>query len=184
MGSKLAAAYRRIWSVRRSVQAAFSMPKGKAVRTRKQVAALPLRLDADGRLEVLLVTSRETKRWIVPKGWPMKGRKDHRAAAVEAWEEAGMLGRMLRRSVGSYSYWKRGDTHFELCRVAVYAMAAEKQAASWKEKGQREVCWFGAFEAADRVLEPELSTIIVNLPSDEEVMTFLRKSKRWTAHSG
>ncbi len=82
------------------------MPKGKP-KIRKQVAALPVRLDAAGQPRVLLITSRETRRFIVPKGWPMKGRKDYRAAAIEAQQEAGVIGRVHKKPVGSYLYWKR-----------------------------------------------------------------------------
>ena len=63
---------------------------------RKQAAALPVRVDDEGRVHVLLITSRETQRFIIPKGWPMKGRKDHQAAAIEAQQEAGIIGRIQK----------------------------------------------------------------------------------------
>src|SRR5215217_8319560 len=75
--------------------------------SRQQVAALPLRQDEAGRVRVLLVTSRDTGRWVLPKGWPMKGRKPHRAAEREAFEEAGLVGRVRKRALGSYAYEKR-----------------------------------------------------------------------------
>lgn len=63
----------------------------------RQVASLPLRRSEDGKIEVLLVTSRETRRWIIPKGWPMKGKKQHEAAAIEAEEEAGVIGNTSKK---------------------------------------------------------------------------------------
>src|SRR5690606_20329418 len=87
----------------------------------RQVAALPFRIK-DGKVEVLLVTSRETKRWLIPKGWLMKGKKPHKAAAQEAVEEAGVKGEIESESLGHYDYWKRRAAHFDLCRVEVYPL--------------------------------------------------------------
>ena len=128
-----------------------------------QVAALPFRI-RDGRIEVLLVTSRETKRWLIPKGWPMKGKKPHKAAAQEAEEEAGVKGEIKSEPLGSYDYWKRRAAHFDLCRVNVYPLAVSKQLKSFREKGQRKAQWFAVEEAAHQVLEPALAEIIRNLP--------------------
>ena len=72
----------------------------KRIKIRKQVAAVPVTRDDEGRLMVMLITSRETRRLIVPKGWAMKGRKDHRAAAIEAREEAGLIGRVWAAAFG------------------------------------------------------------------------------------
>jgi 8-oxo-dGTP pyrophosphatase MutT (NUDIX family) len=141
--------------------------KSKLVKSGKlrmnQVAALPFRV-VDGGIEVLLVTSRETKRWLIPKGWPMKGRKPHKAAAREAEEEAGVKGRIEGKALGHYTYWKRRVVHFDLCRVDVYPLEVSKQLKSWKEKGQREARWFKVEEAADAVLEPALAWLIHRLP--------------------
>ena len=128
-----------------------------------QVAALPFRV-VDGRFEILLVTSRETKRWLIPKGWPMKGKKPHKAAAQEAEEEAGVKGRIYDKPMGYYDYWKRRAEHFDLCRVDVYPLRVSKQLKVWKEKDQRDLRWFDVDEAAHRVLEPALAEMIRNLP--------------------
>ena len=130
---------------------------------KKQVAALPVRLDAAGRTRVLLITSRETKRLIVPKGWPMKGHKDYRAAAIEAQEEAGVIGRVGKRPIGSYTYWKRRPDHFDLCRVKVYILAVERQLPAWREKGERQCAWFLVDDAADLVDDAGLVTILRGL---------------------
>lgn len=131
-----------------------------------QIAALPVRRSRDGSIEVLLITSRETRRWIIPKGWPMKGLKDHKAAAREAEEEAGVKGAIRKEPIGSYSYWKRRTAHFELCQVKVYLLEVQDQLKQWREQHQREAQWFSAREAADRVDEPGLREIIAGLDRD------------------
>src|SRR3954453_11310273 len=76
---------------------------------RPQIGALPFRFDDEGQLRVMLITSRETRRWVIPKGWPMRGLKPHRAAEREAYEEAGLKGHIGKASVGVYEYAKRLD---------------------------------------------------------------------------
>ena len=127
------------------------------------MAALPVKLDAAGRTRVLLITSRDTKRLIVPKGWPMKGHKDHRAAAIEAQEEAGVIGRIGKKSIGSYHYWKRTADHFDLCRVKVFVLEVERQLPAWREKGQRQGAWFLVEEAADLADDAGLVQILRKL---------------------
>src|SRR3954453_9512603 len=75
---------------------------------RQQMGPLPFRFD-DGQLRVMLITSRETRRWVIPKGWPMRGLKPHRAAERKAYEEAGLKGHIGKASVGVYEYAKRLD---------------------------------------------------------------------------
>lgn len=107
----------------------------------RQVGALPLRIQR-GKIEVCLVTTRETRRWTIPKGWPMKGHKDCRAAAIEAEEEAGLLGKIGKEPVGEYLYWKRRDLHFDLVRVFVYRLDVTGHLPVWREMNEREVRWF------------------------------------------
>jgi 8-oxo-dGTP pyrophosphatase MutT (NUDIX family) len=128
-----------------------------------QVAALPLKLCDDGIVRVLLLTSRETKRWIIPKGWPMKGHKPCQAAAREAREEAGVVGRTRKKQIGSYSYFKRRQSRCDLCDVAVYVLMVEKQLETWQEKNQRLTRWFTLEEAARLVQEPGLAALLLNL---------------------
>jgi 8-oxo-dGTP pyrophosphatase MutT (NUDIX family) len=96
---------------------------------------LPYRRRADSATEVLLVTSRETGRWIIPKGWPLKGKSPHKAAAREAREEAGVVGRIKRRAIGSYSYEKRlkGGKVVD-CEVQVFVLKVKRQETTWLEK--------------------------------------------------
>jgi 8-oxo-dGTP pyrophosphatase MutT (NUDIX family) len=131
----------------------------------KQVAALPVKLHEDGRFRVLLITSRETKRLIIPKGWPMKGHHDHRAAAIEAQQEAGLIGRIHRKPIGSYTYWKRRKDHFDYCSVDVFVLEVEHQLTDWLENGQREALWLPLDDAADLVSDAGLVTLIRDLPS-------------------
>ncbi len=127
-----------------------------------QVAALPIRFK-DGHPEVMLVTSRETKRWVIPKGGPMKGKKNWAAAAQEAKEEAGIIGKASKRPVGEFHYFKRRAAHFDLCRVEVYYLGFEKQLSAFKEKGQREARWFALEEAAEAVQEPGLTALLKSI---------------------
>nr|WP_026190742.1 NUDIX hydrolase [Methylobacterium sp. WSM2598] len=140
------------------------MKKGAARKSAEQVAALPVRQAEDGSLEVLLVTSRETRRWIPPKGWPMKGRKPHRAAAIEAREEAGVTGQISKTPAGHYTYDKRlPDGSAVPCRVAVYVLTVTGELPSWREQGQRDVQWVSSEAAAVLVHEPELAALIRDL---------------------
>jgi len=124
---------------------------------------MPIRRGLDGSPEILLVTSRTTRRWIVPKGWPMKGLEDHDAAAREAYEEAGVLGRVSDQPAGFYTYWKRMKDHFTLCEVKLYLLEVEEQLDSWAEQHQRDLHWCKLADAADMVDEPELGTVIRKL---------------------
>jgi 8-oxo-dGTP pyrophosphatase MutT (NUDIX family) len=112
----------------------------------------------------MLVTSRETRRWIIPKGWPQKGKPPHRAAAREAFEEAGVVGVVGRRAVGSFPYQKRlKNGGVVACEVQVFPLKVTGQNEQWPERRQREVKWVSAKEAAKTVHEPELRAIIRRL---------------------
>lgn len=125
-----------------------------------QYGALPYRLEADGSIHFLLVTSRQTRRWVVPKGWPMAGKKPHQAAAREAFEEAGVVGSVGKRAVGGFRYWKRLQTTFALCRVDVYPLAVERLDERWPERSERTREWFDRETAAGLVDEPGLASLI------------------------
>jgi 8-oxo-dGTP pyrophosphatase MutT (NUDIX family) len=141
------------------MDAAVSIPPG----ARAQVAALPVMMGDDGVARVLLLTSRESRRWVIPKGWPMKGRKPHEAAAQEALDEAGVTGHAGKKPIGAYTYFKRQQAHFDVCEVAVYLLRVEKQRKTWREKGQRETHWFTLDEAANLVQEPGLKCLLRTL---------------------
>jgi len=126
-----------------------------------QYACLPFRKRADGSIEILLITSRGTRRWVIPKGWPMKGRKPHASAAREALEEAGLIGEVGKVPIGSYGYGKRLKSGEVVpCQVEVFPLKVKSQRKRWPEKGQRSLRWFNLAEAAEAVDEPELRDVI------------------------
>lgn len=127
---------------------------------RSQFAALCYRMKK-GKPQILLITSRGSKRWIVPKGWPMHGRTPAQSAALEAWEEAGVRGRVDGRCLGVYSYTKEeeGVGAFP-CVAMVFAIEVTEIAKAYPEAGQRERKWFSRKQAAKLVDEPELARIL------------------------
>jgi uncharacterized protein len=127
----------------------------------RQVAALPYKIDATGRAEVMLITSRETRRWVLPKGNLIKGLDWHQAAAHEAFEEAGLTGIPCPTALGEYRYGKRrpnGTTRD--VTVAVFPFAVLDQASEWPEQDERETRWFGTAEAARAIEEPSLARLV------------------------
>src|SRR5271165_620988 len=124
---------------------------------RLQYAALPYRVSAGARTEVMLITSREAGRWIIPKGWPQKDRAPHRCAEREAFEEAGVVGAVGRRSIGSFSLNKRmKDGGVVACRVLVFPLKVDRQDNEWPERQEREVKGLTAKRAAKTVKHPKL----------------------------
>jgi 8-oxo-dGTP pyrophosphatase MutT (NUDIX family) len=134
--------------------------KGRPIR---QFAAVPFRLTADGKMEVMLITSRSTRRFILPKGWPMKGRSGQETARIEAQQEAGVDGRMLEEPIGSYRYWKRLSRQFVPVEVIVYLMSVEDVLDEWEEAGSRQRAWLSPMDAATLVDEPELAQLMSSL---------------------
>jgi 8-oxo-dGTP pyrophosphatase MutT (NUDIX family) len=145
----------------------------------EQIAAMPVHWDAKGRLRVLMVTSRETKRWVMPKGWLMDGKKPWHAAEIEALEEAGATGYISPQPIGTYHYRKKLDRKNKvLCRVTVYPMMVDKLKRRWKERKERTRHWFSPAKAAKLVNEKELSALLKELskkPSQAPVLRELRK---------
>ena len=114
----------------------------------------------------MLVTSRDTGRWVVPKGWPIAGEAPHVSAAREAIEEAGVVGIVGRDSIGMYLYEKRLTTGaIVICEVRVFPLEVERQQEDWPEKEEREFQWFSPIDAANVVREPALSAIILSIHS-------------------
>lgn len=142
--------------------------KGERIR---QVAAIPFRLNTQGDIEVMLVTSRTTRRFIVPKGWPMKGKSGRKAAMIEAQEEAGVLGKTLKDPAGTYTYWKRLATRFVRVDVVVYMLAVTEELANWQEAKRRQRAWLAPADAALLIDEPDLSTLVRTLRVPEAAPT-------------
>jgi 8-oxo-dGTP pyrophosphatase MutT (NUDIX family) len=126
-----------------------------------QFGALPWRISERGTHQVLLLTSRETHRWVIPKGWPMKGRKPAEGASREAYEEAGLIGRIVgKKPVGSFHYEKWLAKNAVLCQVRVFLFRFDRQLDNWPEKKARETRWVDADDAAAMVEEGGLAEII------------------------
>ncbi|MGX9357128.1 NUDIX hydrolase [Roseobacteraceae bacterium S113] len=137
---------------------AVAMPNKREMRT--QFAALCYRIVRD-KPEILLVTSRGSRRWIIPKGWPLEGTTPAEAARIEAWEEAGVKGRAFDQCLGLYSYVKAMDTGPDLtCAVLVYPVKVKSLADTYPEKSERKRKWLSPKKAAARVAEPELKSIL------------------------
>lgn len=130
---------------------------------RQQYAALCYRFrKKTGELEMLLMTSRDTGRWVIPKGWPMSGKLSHEVAAREAFEEAGVKGEVEQIPLGSFTYPKVLKDGIKVpCRVQVYPLFVTDLAKTFKEKGERKLEWVSCNEAVKRVREPELRDLIL-----------------------
>jgi 8-oxo-dGTP pyrophosphatase MutT (NUDIX family) len=126
----------------------------------EQVSALPYRVLKDGSVQILLITTRETRRFTLPKGWRMRGKSPQKAAAIEAKQEAGVRGKIKPDPVGEYFYWKRDLSCFLPVRVTVYPLKAKTILYRWKERGQRMRKWLPPNEAALLVDEPELVSLL------------------------
>jgi len=129
---------------------------------RTQFAALCWRVK-NGKPEILMITSRRTTRWIIPKGWPATGLTPGEGALREAWEEAGVRGRGSEGSLGIYSYFKRiaGNTPLP-CVAMVYPVKVSKLEQDYPEAGERKRKWVSPKKAAAMVDEPELAQILRN----------------------
>jgi len=129
-----------------------------------QVAALCCR-DGETGPEVLLITSRDTGRWIIPKGWLMDGKSAAEAAQIEAWEEAGVQhADLLPDPVGTFSYDKRLDDGYENpVEVQVFRLDVSQLSDIYPEARERRRAWVSPEEAAEKVDEPGLKAILRSL---------------------
>jgi len=131
-------------------------------------------------VEVLLITSLNSKRWILPKGWPEPELGPAENAAREAFEEAGVMGTISDQPVGSYHYLKeRKDGGGIPCRVEVFALEVTKQLDDWPEKGSRELAWLPLDQAAARVAEPSLRQMLKDFSKSQA----LSRPRRTAGHS-
>ncbi len=135
---------------------------------RMQYGALCWRSGPDG-VEVLLITSRDTGRWVIPKGWPIPGLAPEAAAAQEAWEEAGVEGAMGPVCLGRYGYQKCLTVSAQVpCAVAVYGLRVQREATKFPEAKERTRQWVPQSIAASMVNEPDLGALIAGfVPSTQ-----------------
>lgn len=132
---------------------------------KNQFGALCWRVGKNG-AEVLLISSRDTGRWVIPKGWPMQGRTGPEAAAIEAWEEAGVKGEIADAMLGQFRYDKvlkrdAAQKQAQPCIVDVFPLEVRKLADDFPEQRQRRRKWFAVDVAARKVAEAELKAILV-----------------------
>jgi 8-oxo-dGTP pyrophosphatase MutT (NUDIX family) len=140
---------------------------GDAAKTdlRTQFAALCYRIKND-KVQFCLVTSRRSGRWIVPKGWPMNGQTPMDAAATEAFEEAGVRGKIEPRPIGVFSYYKVHSKNELPCIAVVYPLKVKKVLRTWPEHKERNRKWLSRKKAAALVDDAELSQIILRFQPD------------------
>lgn len=137
------------------------MKEGEHIR---QLGAICHRAAEDGSTEVLLITTRETRRWSIPKGWTIKGLKPHETAEREAWEEAGVVGKAKKKALGCFSYVKVLKSGRKVASIVqVHLVDTTDMDSNYPEKGQRDLEWLSPFEAASRVAEPELKQLLRSL---------------------
>lgn len=148
-----------------TVRAAKDKKADTKNKLRRQYAALPYAV-RDGELVVMLVTSRETRRWIIPKGWPERNLQGYEVAELEAFEEAGLVGDAALTPFASFEYLKRiKPTKERLCMVDVFALAVREELDDWPEKGQRQRVWLTPEEAASRVSDAKLGELLLSFSS-------------------
>ncbi|KIC42150.1 NUDIX hydrolase [Ruegeria sp. ANG-R] len=147
--------------------------------TADQIAALPMRWDKSNKLRILMVTSRDRGRWVIPKGWLMDGKKPWHAAEIEALEEAGAVGFISKKSIGRFHYDKRYEGKSSVhCRVTLYPLIVEKLKRRWKERDQRKRHWFSPAKAARLVEEEELSRLLRGLSDNQETLAVIEKLRK------
>ncbi|MGB0798412.1 MAG: NUDIX hydrolase [Planktomarina sp.] len=141
-------------------QLPISIEKAQKRETRSQFGALCYRVK-DDKLQFLLITSRRTKRWIIPKGWPEDAMTPADVAALEAFEEAGVKGKVSDQCLGVFSYEKyvSANTSYP-CVVMVYGVQVKKKFGKYPESAMRKRKWFSQKGAAKRVAEPDLAALI------------------------
>lgn len=152
-------AARRIW---RTIASKPGVEMNLGAKPKRQYAALPYCVDEQGQINTLLITSRGTGRWVLPKGWPDGEEAGAEAAAREAVEEAGVLGRIDPSGpLGDYGYLKElKDGRSVPCRVIVFGLSVEGFKADFREKGQRVLRWCSPVYGASLVHEPELADLL------------------------
>ena len=148
------------------------------LKPKAQFAALPWRM-IDESVEVLMITSRISRHWLIPKGWPMPGKSDAAAAAQEAFEEAGIRGGVSSHAIGAYSYDKlRPGAGPVPCVVNVYSLRVETELSDWKEASTRERRWMKLGEAASLAFEPGLADLLASIDVRALVADPPRRRKR------
>lgn len=148
-------------TLHRKAQLPISLSAGRKTDVRTQFAALCYRI-VDGKIQVLVITSRGTGRWIIPKGWPIDAKTPAKSAAIEAYEEAGAEGKSFDTCLGVFSYTKTVGADAGLpCLAMVFPLKVKKMHTRYPEKHERKRKWVSIKKAAKLIDEPELRQIIL-----------------------
>ena len=141
-------------STKRKTHAIHAPPDSNRLASHIACVLIPPHSGHSRTSQVMLLTSRKTRRWVIPKGWPIKERKPAEVASQEAYEEAGLIGQIVgKRPLGSFHYGKLIGKKVVRCQVRVFLFQVERQLDDWPEKSERETQWFEASEAARLVDE-------------------------------
>ncbi|WP_337848231.1 NUDIX hydrolase, partial [Sphingomonas sp.] len=140
----------------------IAQPLSKSSTVRVQYGALPYRFNKAGEVEVLLITSRSRRRWIIPKGWSIKGLKPAQSAAHEAFEDAGVRGTVSNKPIGHFIYDKQldEDGRCATCEVTVFPLAVKRQLKTWPEIEQREIRWVLAHQVVELTGDDHLRPLL------------------------
>ncbi|WFU52021.1 NUDIX hydrolase [Sinorhizobium terangae] len=130
----------------------------------EQIGAICHRFGENGSVQILLITTRSSRRWTIPKGWPIKDLKPHRVAEREAWEEAGITGKAKKRPWGYYTYLKTLANGRKVAPVvAAHLLKVDGVHSKFPEQGERQLEWLSPTDAAARVQEPELKGLLTSV---------------------
>lgn len=155
-------------------------PVGKPSPVSVQHGVLPYRFTPDGELEILLITTRRSRRWIIPKGDPIKGLTPPNGAAREAFEEAGVRGSVAGKPFGAFRFRKTDEgAPGLLCQVKVFPLLVKEQMKDWPEAQQRTTQWHKPEEARAAVDDEGLKLLIARFAE-----TMKSRSPRRKKHAG
>ena len=149
-----------VMSFEKTVQHPLRLERASKTDVRTQFAALCWRINKD-KVQVCLVTSRTNHRWIIPKGWPIDGKTPAQCAEIEAWEEAGVKGKVDTRSLGLFSYIKPYDDTKLPCIALVFPLKVKSVSTKWPEGSERRRKWVSRKKAAKMVDDRELGNLIL-----------------------
>ena len=132
-----------------------------------------------GEVQVLLMTSRDTGRWIIPKGNIKPGASPSKAAVQEAFEEAGIKGTIVSSTpFGMYTYYKKvGSAEVRAAAVEVFLLQVKEQLKKWPEKGERKLAWVSAKKAVELVEEPGVVPLLHSLTEFEDDLAEIRREQ-------
>jgi 8-oxo-dGTP pyrophosphatase MutT (NUDIX family) len=144
-------------------------PDGRFGTPLQQYGALPWRRRRNGELEVMLITARQSGRWILPRGWPVTGKTPAQTATQEAFEEAGVVGGVDPRPIGEYRYLKiLPDGSSNDCLVTLFSLRVSGTLVQWREQAERKRRWHGLSQASQIASDRQLAELLATLHRDHK----------------